>query len=148
MAHRRAFENLITAGTNALCEAGLSLRYEDVSDAQRLDLGMSDGVSVSTNFDLFGVGCVAAAIPNGCGEEKIIVIYDSDDVERAEREVSVAGRLQATRAKCWLERKDGPYIMETDINQTFFRTTNANMHVLSHMVVEPDGYTLNGPFIF
>ena len=36
MSKQRAWQNLVAAGTNALCEAGLSLAYADVSDEQKL----------------------------------------------------------------------------------------------------------------
>ena len=147
---KRAYDCLVVAGTNALCVAGMSLDYETVSAEQKVALTMTEEEGYVTTFDIDGVPCVAVSKPAGAGEERIVVVYDSNDVSAALSTVRCAGTLpHKTAAKFTLERKRGPYIMESHRLYRFhFRVTNPDKLSLSKHTLLPNGYTLDGPFIF
>jgi hypothetical protein len=150
-AKRRAYNTLVTAGTNALCAVGMSLNYEDVSDEQKNSLTMTNEVGYTAHFEIDGVPCVAVSKPAGCGEERILVMYNTVSPSTALAHVKCAGALPegTAVAKCTLEREHGPYIMkESRFSTWFFRATNAHKNVLSSKLVHPNGYVLNGPFVF
>tara|TARA_R110002050_G_scaffold108088_7_gene218734 strand:- start:17847 stop:18302 length:456 start_codon:yes stop_codon:yes gene_type:complete len=149
-AKKKAYDTLITAGTNALCDAGLSLDFADVSEKQKHCLVMTEEDGHTAHFSIDGVACVAASKPAGCGEERIVVMYDTNDVATALETVKCAGSLPRgkTAAKCTLERKTGRYIMKQRLSNWFFRTTNEDKHALCKRSIKPLGYTLDGRFIF
>lgn len=151
-AKQRAYNTLVTAGTNALCAVGMSLNYEDVSDEQKNCLTMTDEVGYTAHFEIDGVPCVAVSKPAGCGEERILVMYDTVSSLAALAHVKCAGALPkaTTVVKYTLERERGPYIMnQPRLSTWFFRAaTNAHKNVLSSKLVRPNGYVLNGPFVF
>ena len=150
-AKQKAYNTLVTAGTNALCAVGMSLNYEDVSDEQKNRLTMTDEVGYTAHFRIDEVPCVAVSKPAGCGEERILVMYDTMSSSAALALVKCAGALPeaTTVAKCTLEREHGPYIMqEPRLSTWFFRAMNAHKNVLSSKLVQPNGYVLNGPFVF
>ena len=153
---RQAFLNLACAGTNALIEEGMSLRFEDVSDEQKTCLGQTEEAGVITVFDFDGVMSCAASKPSGCGEERIVVLYDSTDVEIAQMAARCGFYLMhdssgITMAKATLERQRGPYIMNEPgrrIDRDAFRCRRAHLAMLLNTPVVPNGYVLSGPFIF
>ena len=146
---KRAYEALVAAGTNALCDAGLSLDYADVSDEQKNCLAMTEEEGHTTHFSIDGVACVAVSKPAGCGEECILVMYDTNDMTAALADVRCAGPLSGkTAAKFTIERQKGPYIMKGRLSNWFFRTTKEHKHVLCKKSIRPRGYTLNGQLIF
>jgi len=150
-AKQRAYNALVTAGTNALCAAGMSLNYEDVSDEQKNCLTTTDEVGYTAHFRIDEVPCVAMSRPAGCGQERILVMYDTMSSSAALALVRGGGALPeaTTVAKCTLEREHGPYIMKQPrLSTGFFRATNAHKNVLSSKLVQPNGYVLNGPFVF
>ena len=150
-AKQRAYNTLVITGTNALCAVGMSLNYEDVSDEQKNCLGMTDEIGYTAHFEIDGVPCVAVSKPAGCGEERILVMYDTASHSAALKRVECAGALPeaTTAAKFTLERERGPYIMKvTRLTTWFFRATNAHKNVLSSKLVQPNGYVLDGPFVF
>ena len=91
---KQAWENLVAEGTNKLCAAGLSLAYADVSDEQKKCLGMTEEAGYTASFNIGEVPCVAASKPAGCGEECIVVMYNSSDVNCALNIVKCAGSLR------------------------------------------------------
>ena len=112
---RQAFINLIAAGTNALIDAGMCLRFEDVSDEQKNCLGQTKETGVTSVFYCDGVMSCAASKPSGCGEESIVVLYDSTEIEIAQRAAQTALYLLhdtsgITMAKATLERKTGQHV--------------------------------------
>lgn len=148
---RQAFDNLVAAGTNALVVAGLSLRYDDVSEEQRTCLCQTDEDGVCTTFDIDGVASCAASRPSGCGEERIVVLYDSTDLQVARQAVRCAfyRKPGLTFTKVTLERKRGPYIMDTRMGRYTLSCSRAHEQLLSRVpTVAPMGYALRGPFIF
>lgn len=150
-ARQRAYNTLVSAGTNALCAVGMSLNYEDVSNEQKNCLAMTDETGYTAHFEIDGVPCVAVSKPAGCGEERILVMYNTVSPTAALARVESAGALPeaTTVAKCTLERKRGPYIMqEPRLNTWCFRASNVHKNVLCNKLVEPGGYVLNGPFVF
>ena len=151
MGRRRAYENLVAAGTNALCAAGLSLSYADVSEEQKEALGMTGEEGYTVEFEIDEVPCVAVSKPAGAGEERILVIYNSSDKDLALSLVGCPQGLKLVKngavAKFTLERKTGPYIMREPLTICNFRSTNTSNAVLDDMEIQPYGYTLNGPFI-
>ena len=149
-AKQKAYNALVTAGTNALCAVGMSLNYQDVSDDQKTCLTMTDEEGYTAHFEIDGVPCVAVSKPAGCGEERILVMYDTVSSSAALKHVQCAGALPeaTTVAKCTLEREHGPYIMkEARLSTWFFRAANVHKIVLSSKLVQPNGYVLNGRFI-
>lgn len=148
---QRAYNTLVTAGTNALCAVGMSLNYEDVSDEQKNCLTMTDEEGYTAHFEIDGVPCVAVSKPAGCGEERILVMYNSVSSLAALEYVQCACALPkgATVVKCTLERERGPYIMKDPrLCSWCFRVTNVHKNVLSSKLVQPNGYVLNGPFVW
>ncbi len=151
---RQAFLNLIAAGTNALIEEGMSLSFEDVSDEQKVCLTQTEEAGFTTVFDFGGVRSCATSKPSGHGEERIVVLYDSTDVNTAQDAVGGALYLMhvtsnITMAMATLERERGPYIMDQRrIDSSTFKCRRAHLEILSNAVVVPNGYELNGPFIF
>ena len=51
-------------------------------------------------------------------------------------------------AKCTLERQRGRYIMESNRNSHEFVCSNVHKDELNRLSIQPEGYTLNGKFIF
>jgi len=155
---KQAWENLVAVGTNELCAAGLSLAYADVSDDQKKCLGMTEEAGYIASFNIGEVPCVAVSKPDGCGEERIVVMYNSSDVNRALNLVKCAGSLtwrgwkNSTKdvaiAKCTLERQRGRYIMESSLDNWHFTCSNVNKYELNRLSIQPEGYALNGKFIF
>lgn len=150
---RQAFDTLVAAGVNALVDAGMHLDAARVSAEQRVALGMTEEDGVTATFDLHGVPCVACSKPAGCGEERILILYNSDDRDKARRHVQCANVLNTyaqgvTAAKVTLERERGPYVMQTNLGKRAFRCTQADMTTLASHAVAPYGYALTGPFIF
>ena len=155
---KQAWENLVAEGTNKLCAAGLSLAYADVSDEQKKCLGMTEEAGYTASFNIGEVPCVAASKPAGCGEECIVVMYNSSDVNCALNIVKCAGSLRGLAnyysikdvaiAKCTLERQKGPYIMESNLDNWHFICSNVHKDELNRLSIQPEGYTLNGKFIF
>ena len=148
----------MAAGTNALCEAGLSLAYADVSDEQKLWVmcPAEEEYSCITSFEIEGIPCVAASKPAGMGEERIWVWYTSrlSDLNGGTRAVGSTTpwsppNLQyedgSTVTQCILERKMGPYIVKPcSLNKWNFRYTHSNIHALSRMSIQPHEYAING----
>lgn len=146
---QKAYDALVVAGTNALCAAGMTLRFEDVSEEQKCCLTMTDEPGHVARFQIDGVSCVAVSKPAGCGEERIAVVYDAVHPESALASVDCAGELPdgVTMAKCTLERKRGPYIMKERLGKWCFRAANAHRDALSGKVVQPEGYGVYGAFV-
>ena len=140
MGMRHAWETLVVAGTNALRAAGLPLAYGDA---------MADEKGHVARFAIDGVPCVAASRPIGFGEENIAIVYDTQDVGVAVENARCAGALEGgTAAKCILERERGPYIMKVSrLTRWTLRSTASSRAALAKVDIQPDGYTLNGPFI-
>ena len=149
---KQAWENLVAEGTNKLCAAGLSLAYADVSDTFS-----TEEAGYTASFNIGEVPCVAASKPAGCGEECIVVMYNSSDVNCALNIVKCAGSLRGLAnyysikdvaiAKCTLERQKGPYIMESNLDNWHFICSNVHKDELNRLSIQPEGYTLNGKFI-
>ena len=149
---KQAWENLVAEGTNKLWAAGLSLAYADVSDTFS-----TEEAGYTASFNIGEVPCVAASKPAGCGEECIVVMYNSSDVNCALNIVKCAGSLRGLAnyysikdvaiAKCTLERQKGPYIMESNLDNWHFICSNVHKDELNRLSIQPEGYTLNGKFI-
>jgi len=150
-ARQRAYNTLVTAGTNALCAVGMSLNYEDVSDEQENRLTTADEIGYTAHFKIDGVPCVAVSKPAECGEERILVMYNTVSPLVAVAHVRSSGALPegTTMVKCTLEREHGPYIMkEPRLSTWCFRAANAHKNVLSNKLAQPNGYALNARFVF
>ena len=112
MSRLQAFHTLVTAGTNALIDAGLT--FDNVSEEQKISLTMT-AEGFTAQFEMNGVPCVAVSKPTGCGgEERILVLYNSTDIHTALKYVRCSFSLLhdksgTTMARFTLERKNGPY---------------------------------------
>ena len=92
---RRAFENLVAAGTNALLDAGMPLRFDDVSEEQKQSATETKEEGVHSLFKIDGVESCAVSVPCGFGEERIVVLYDSTDLGVARDAVQGAFYLKS-----------------------------------------------------
>ena len=135
----------------------MSLRFEDVSEEQKECLTQTDEEGVHALFDIGGVASCAASRPSGRGEERIVVLYDSTDLDVARTAARCALYLKydtsgVTMAKVTLERQRGPYIMDPAgsrrLDKDTFRCTREHERLLSSLAVAPRGYAMRGPFIF
>jgi len=113
--------------------------------------------STSFTFTLDGVPCAVSFRGIGAGEDRITVIYGSNDVNISSSINScympnfskgvkmVSNGKQVTSVKMNLERKRGKYIMDGSIEFTTNRNHTASINKLN---ISPNGYSLSGPFIF
>lgn len=148
-AAEKAYKALVVSGTNALCASGLSLKYADVSDEQKSCLVMTAEDGHTTQFSIDGVPCVAVSKPAGAGEERILVMYDSSDLKTASEDVKCTAPLRGkTAVKFTLERERGPYIMKQRHSNLSRRLSKVHKQTLCNKSMKPNGYTLDGPFIF
>lgn len=152
MSRLQAFNTLVTAGTNALIDAGLNLIFDNVSEEQKISLTMTAEEGCTAEFEINGVPCVAVSRPSGCGEERIVVFYNSTDMHTALKYVRCSGSLLhdnsgTTMTKFTLERKTGRYIMDDPggLHKDRFRCTRVHQTILSNISLVPNGYVLHGP---
>lgn len=144
---------LYVRALNALVENGLDLSYDSIGEEERNHLSMSQAPQrVTCQFDIEGVPCVATCRPTGCGEEKVVVVYNSHDVEKAEDLCRVGCTIQhlrpgITAGTFQVERRRGPYIMSTPPRCDNFRCTRLDHARLRGVHFEPNGFAAEGRLI-
>lgn len=137
---RKAWENLMVAGVNALVEQ----RAITLEDPKHSSHEVPDAQARFTHQD--GTPCIAIARDVGWGELEIVVAYDPTQDVRA-GSGGVRKEFGRASASGWLERRTSRHLQKLDrISSTFFYCDRSALQALAAAAVEPQGFARTGKF--
>ncbi len=137
---RKAWENLMVAGVNALVEQ----RAITLEDPEHNSHEVPDALARFTYQD--GTPCIAIARDIDWGELEIVVAYDpTQDVRSGLGGVyKEFGRASAFG---WLERRTSQHLQKMGrISSRFFYCERPALQALAAAAVEPQGFARTGKF--
>lgn len=143
----RGRQSLFVSALNALIDNGLDLSYDSIEEAERRPSMNHAPQRITCQFSIQGIPCITTCRPDGYGEERVAVIYNSNDAPLVEHICQVGNAIQLLRPGItaglfYVERESGPYIMSTRTSINNFRYTRPDLQRLVTVVVEPNGFAV------